>query len=98
MEEMKVPPAIKNSWEELLHRNGAWDQLLVIDDAENPALDEMMVGHRAIGVVYHPERERGNYVPTVISKRYNAFIYLNHTKALRPLTLVLSGGVERGSR
>lgn len=97
MEEMKVPPAIKNSWEELLHRNGARDQLLLMDK-ENLALDEMMVGHRAIGVVYHPERERGNYVPTVISKRYDAFIYLNHTKALRPLSLELSGGVERGSR
>ncbi|WP_151736901.1 erythromycin esterase family protein [Paenibacillus tengchongensis] len=90
MEEMKVPPAIRNSWEELLHRNGAQDQLLLMDP-EDPVLGEITVGHRAIGVVYHPERERGNYVPTVISRRYNAFIYLDHTKALRPLALSIQG-------
>ncbi|MCF2939370.1 erythromycin esterase family protein [Paenibacillus alkaliterrae] len=63
---MRVPPAVANSWEELLHRDGAEDKLLFFDK-EEPVLDETVVGHRAIGVVYHPQRERGNYVPTVIS-------------------------------
>ncbi|GGF85636.1 hypothetical protein GCM10010912_33670 [Paenibacillus albidus] len=84
-ETMNVPPAITNSWEELLHRDGAEDKLLMFHNEERTVLDEVMVGHRAIGVVYHPERERGNYVPTVISKRYDAFIYLDQTKALVPL-------------
>lgn len=94
MEEMKVPPAIKNSWEELLHRNGDKDQLLLLDP-EDPVLGEITVGHRAIGVVYHPERERGNYVPTVVSRRYNAFIHLDYTKALRPLAFLPSGVAGR---
>jgi erythromycin esterase-like protein len=43
-------------------------------------------GHRAIGVVYHPEREHlGNYVPTVLTRRYDAFLFLDTTHALRPL-------------
>ena len=43
-------------------------------------------GHRAIGVVYHPEYEHfGNYVPTVLSRRYDALLFLNETQALRPL-------------
>jgi pyruvate dehydrogenase (quinone)/pyruvate oxidase len=43
-------------------------------------------GHRAIGVVYHPEYERyGNYVPTVLPHRYDAFLFLKETKALQPL-------------
>jgi erythromycin esterase-like protein len=83
-EEMNVPPAIVNSWEELLHRDGAEDKLLLFDKSEN-VLDETLIGHRAIGVVYHPERERGNYVPTIISKRYDAFIYIDETKALTPI-------------
>ncbi|SFL55069.1 Erythromycin esterase homolog [Paenibacillus sp. 1_12] len=83
-EEMRMPPAIVNSWEELLHRDGAEDKLLLFDVSE-PVLDETLVGHRAIGVVYHPDRERGNYVPTVISKRYDAFIYIDQTTALSPL-------------
>lgn len=38
-----------------------------------------------IGEVYHPEHERANYVPTVLPRRYDAFLYLDHTRALNPL-------------
>jgi erythromycin esterase len=42
-------------------------------------------GHRAIGVVYNPERERhGNYVPSVLPWRYDAFLFLDETRALDP--------------
>ena len=42
--------------------------------------------HRAIGVVYDPEMERrGNYVPTVLGQRYDAFCWLHQTRALQPL-------------
>ena len=45
-----------------------------------------MRGHRAIGVVYRPESEHlGNYVPTVLPRRYDAFLYLDTTRALHPL-------------
>ena len=44
--------------------------------------------HRAIGVVYNPDHERyGNYVPSVMAERYDAFIYLDETRALHPLHL-----------
>ncbi|MER6524017.1 erythromycin esterase family protein [Streptomyces sp. NPDC001508] len=43
-------------------------------------------GHRAIGVVYRPRYDRvGNYVPTVLAQRYDAFCYLDRTHALTPL-------------
>ncbi|WP_433946875.1 erythromycin esterase family protein [Paenibacillus sp. SN-8-1] len=84
-EEMRVPCAIKNSWEELLHRTGAEDKLLIFKSAD-PILEDSVVGHRAIGVVYHSEWERGNYVPTRIAKRYDAFIYLDQIRALTPIT------------
>lgn len=42
------------------------------------------VGQRAIGVVYRPEDEaRGNYVPTILDKRYDALIFINKTTALQ---------------
>jgi erythromycin esterase len=42
--------------------------------------------YRAIGVVYDPAYERyGNYVPTVLPRRYDAFLYLDETQALHPL-------------
>ncbi|MFP4974758.1 erythromycin esterase family protein [Paenibacillus sp. CN-4] len=82
-EVMPVPPAIKGSWEELVHRTGAEDKLILFENW-GPALSGSL-GHRAIGVVYHPGRERGNYVPTVLPERYDAFIYLDRTHALTPL-------------
>jgi erythromycin esterase-like protein len=52
--------------------------------------------HRAIGVVYDPDAERwGNYVPTIVPRRYDAFIYVDQSKALDPLHLpVHVGGDE----
>jgi erythromycin esterase-like protein len=53
-------------------------------EAEN--LGEQEFGHRAIGVVYRPKHEHfGNYVPSKIPYRYNAFIYLDETSALHPI-------------
>ncbi|WP_342577936.1 erythromycin esterase family protein [Psychrobacillus sp. FSL K6-2843] len=81
----KVPPARKDSWEDVLHEAGAEDKMLIFNE-ENRYLFNQWIGHRAIGVVYNPAFEAyGNYVPSKISERYNAFIYLEHTQALRPL-------------
>jgi erythromycin esterase-like protein len=54
------------------------------DDRTGPWLSTWL-GHRAIGVVYHPEREQGNYVPTRMGERYDALIWLEDTAALRPV-------------
>lgn len=85
---MAVPPAIPGSLEELLHRIEPVDKLLLLGQA-SPAADSLQLGHRAIGVVYHPERERGNYVPTLIGKRYDAFVFIDRTHALSPLATEL---------
>jgi erythromycin esterase-like protein len=53
---------------------------------------EHFIGHRAVGVVYHPESERrGNYVPTVLPLRYDAFVYTDRTTALHPIHLQPDG-------
>jgi len=84
---MHVPPAREGSWEDVLHRAGVGDSLLLMDRAAAPHLAEPR-GHRAIGVVYDPETERwGNYVPTVMPRRYDALIHLEETRALHPLRL-----------
>ncbi len=47
---------------------------------------ETEIHHRAIGVVYHPGSEKlGNYVPSVLSRRYDALFFLDKTSALHPL-------------
>ncbi len=86
MQRMSVPAAREGSWEDLLHAAAAENQLLILDElAEAPGIEEPR-GHRAIGVVYTPERERyGNYVPTLLGLRYDALLYLDETRAIQPL-------------
>ncbi|WP_210464913.1 erythromycin esterase family protein [Rufibacter roseolus] len=92
MQEMPVPPAMEKSVEKILREASAENKLLIFD--QQPALKEYFrgwMGHRAIGVVYHPERDRGNYVPTKLSARYDAFLYIDKTKAVHPLHLEPKG-------
>jgi erythromycin esterase len=85
MRRMRVPEAREDSCEALLHRAVAADVLLPLGDAAPEGLDEPR-GHRAIGVVYDPRMEQwGNYVPTILSHRYDALIFLDDTRALDPL-------------
>lgn len=87
MEEMEVPPAREGSIEYVLHNDPGHNCYLLFSE-EQGSLFHSAIRHRAIGVVYDPEGERmGNYVPSILSKRYDAFIFLDHTKALHPLLL-----------
>jgi erythromycin esterase-like protein len=86
MQVMAVPPARPDSWEALLHESLGGDHMLLTGALEGVEAAWERRGHRAIGVVYDPSREaRGNYVPTILPSRYDAFLYLDHTTALRPL-------------
>ena len=86
MTKMQIPEAVEGSWEDLLHRVDGKNKLLILDQWKNDPLFEYPIEHRAIGVVYHPELdEKNNYVPSIIPKRYDAFIYLDETEALHPL-------------
>jgi erythromycin esterase-like protein len=86
MATMQVPPAQPGSWEELMHRAGAHDQILLLSK-EDPILGHEVLGHRAIGVVYRPNHERGNYVPSLMARRYDAFVHVDESHALHPLTI-----------
>jgi erythromycin esterase-like protein len=88
MQRMAVPPARAGSLEALLHESVGEDTLFVFPRGDRPGWVDQRLDHRAIGVVYQPQRERrGNYVPTVVGERYDAFLYLDDTSALQPLHL-----------
>ncbi len=92
MRKIEIPPSPKSSWEGLLHEAGAYDKLLIMDNFMNDAFMENHIGHRAIGVVYQPQYEKyGNYVPSILPMRYDAFIFLDQTKALHPLHIKPDG-------
>jgi erythromycin esterase-like protein len=88
MRRLPVPPAKEGSVEALLHEQVGRNALLVFPRVDRPGWLTARRDHRAIGVVYAPSQERwGNYVPTVLGDRYDAFVYLDDTRPLQPLHL-----------
>lgn len=83
---MPVPEARSGSVEALLHEAAPdEDSLFVFPDGASPEWAREVLSHRAIGVIYRPRSERaGNYVPTILARRYDAFIHCDHTSALNP--------------
>jgi len=93
MEVMDVPPGRDGSWEAILHQARADNQLHIFGGASAEMLQER--GHRAIGVVYHPDFEHlGNYVPTVLPRRYDALLHIEETQALHPLPVPVQAREE----
>ncbi len=82
MKRTTVPSAWKQSWEELLHLSGSWNKILLTKDLH---FFNSPIGHRAIGVVYDHNDEKGNYVPSIIPERYEAFVYIDKSSALHPI-------------
>jgi erythromycin esterase-like protein len=88
MARLAVPSARPGSLEARIHDAVGGDALFVWQPGARAELLRSRLDHRAIGVVYRPERERwGNYVPTVLGERYDAFLYLEETAPLQPLHL-----------
>lgn len=86
MQEMEMPPAQPGSVEYMLHNESSSNRMIIFENSSSNDRFMQELTHRAIGVVYHPEREKlGNYVPSIMAKRYDALIYLDETKALHPL-------------
>ncbi len=83
MQIMKIPEAMEGSLDNYLGRV-KYDQFYLLfneADRTNPFM-QTPLGHRAIGVVYNPRQEQGNYVPTLPAHRYDALIFFQETKAL----------------
>jgi erythromycin esterase len=59
---------------------------LIVEEEKEDLGTTIKRGQRAIGVVYNPKYEKyGNYVPTDLIRRYDAFLYIDKTHALHPL-------------
>jgi erythromycin esterase len=85
IEKMTVPLALSGSIEHLLHEESMDDKLILLDDPYWKERLRDYLPHRAIGVVYNPTAEHGNYVLSQVPARFDALIYLDKTSALHPL-------------
>lgn len=92
MKIMDLPPGRRGSWEDYLHAASPHNKLLLMEDFMDDILMEHHIPHRAVGVVYQPEYEQyGNYVPSIMPMRYDAFIHIDESRALHPLHIKPSG-------
>jgi erythromycin esterase-like protein len=87
---MNLPAAQKDSWEHMLHAMGDGNKMVLSAEIRGIPRLQQAIGHRAVGVVYRSQLEsRGNYVPSVIPKRYDAFLFIDKTNALHPIRIPL---------
>jgi erythromycin esterase len=94
---LMLPPARDGTWESYFHEAleiRKWKKGYILfeeSDREGPFSE--VLGHRAVGVVYHPRAEgHGNSVPTSLSNRYDAFVFVDQTTALHSLHSVHEAG------
>lgn len=93
---MSLPPAQTGSYEHAFHqvalrKNVGQFYVLLEDRSQTPFAQRL--GHRAVGVVYdHRHELRGNYVPTELSRRYDAFMFVDKTHALKSLHAIFLRG------
>jgi erythromycin esterase len=82
MRRMRVPPAREGSFEDAVHTAGHGDSMLIFDGTDDGGISDLdePIDHRAIGVVYDPRNEHwGNYVPTIVPRRYDAFLHIDES-------------------
>lgn len=84
---LEVPKAIDESVEAEFHnaipKIGSSDYYVLLNDVSDFSPLNEIRGQRSLGVVYQPASEyRGNYIPTILSKCYDAFFFIDQTKAL----------------
>ena len=89
-EQMKLPPAREGSLEDYCHQTAmklkSKSYYFYFDDELRKSALSSVLGHRAVGVVYNPMHEnRSQYVPTLVTERYDAFVYIDRTQALQSL-------------
>ncbi len=85
MQTMRIPPAQPGSLEDWLHQTELDQALWVFREAESTEPISTVMGNRAVGVIYNPAAEHGNYVPTIVPLRYDVLIFFDETQALRPV-------------
>lgn len=88
-EVMRLPRGREESWENYFHEAGT-QFYIHSDDLRKHPTTARMLPHRAVGVVYHPDQEKyGNYVPSILPERYDAFLFFDESRALNPIDITV---------
>jgi erythromycin esterase len=75
----KLLPAKKGTWEAVLHDQSPTNQLILLKDMTDHRLLRTWIEQRAVGVIGDP-----TYIPSIIPRRYDAFLYFDSSSSLHP--------------
>jgi erythromycin esterase-like protein len=83
-----LPPARPGSWEDALHTQGGYDRIIFSNTLRNTKGLNSYFYTRAVGAIYQPATDAYSvYTSSLMHRRYNAFIYLEKTSALHPISV-----------
>jgi erythromycin esterase-like protein len=86
MRKVVLPPARGGSWEDVLHSHHVGNAIVLTRALRTTAGLNGYFATRAVGAVYQPQTDAySSYTNSIMSRRYDAFIYLDTTRALHPL-------------
>jgi erythromycin esterase-like protein len=88
MRKVLLPAARGGSWEDILHTNHAGNCLVLTNALRSTAGLNGYFATRAVGAIYQPAGDSYSvYTNSIMSRRYDAFIYFDTTQALHPLPI-----------
>lgn len=85
MKTMSIPKAKSGSLENELNKVDLDSFYVIFDKKDREEQNLKVVGHRAVGVVYNPNKDRRQFVPTIVPLRYDALLFFKETTALHTL-------------
>ncbi|HYK46156.1 MAG TPA: erythromycin esterase family protein, partial [Parafilimonas sp.] len=84
-ETMGLAPAEPGSWDDILHNLDKNNKYILFSESRNNAtLQNKWIYMRSIGVLYLPY-QRSGASESIPAKRYDAFIFIDHSSALHPI-------------
>jgi protein-L-isoaspartate(D-aspartate) O-methyltransferase len=98
MEVKDVRPALVGSYEYIMGQTGMAGFLLPLRQPRESGLRDLLADarlERAIGVIYRPETERAShYFHAVLPAQFDEWIWIEETRAVRPLEAGQSDGIQ----
>jgi erythromycin esterase-like protein len=86
-ETIGLAPAEPGSWDDILHNLGNNNKYILFSETRNNVtLQNKWIYMRSLGVLYLPF-QRSGASQSIPAKRYDAFIFIDHSSALRPLEM-----------
>ena len=82
LQKIEVPPARTGSWENILHELNTDDKIILSKELKNNRSLNQWIAVRSIGAAYS---NNAIYGQAIIPRRFDAFVYIDSTSALRPI-------------